>query len=285
MAESRNVKIGFRDWSDRATWSGEGWRDEYPVENVGIPEMARVARSTDVEEPKRITATFDQAYPSQLFAMVLPNATVTAEFRIVRRDGFLDEIDDSGWLKVYPEVYRPDQLWWEEERFWGQSYTQEEIEKAVFCRPYDTDDYRPVKEVDFWFRDPGNEDGFIDVAYLTISEAWQLSVNMTWGSHHAFESRSKVVQARGGAKSFDRLPKPRRLSAQVDYMPHEEAMGQAYEIQRQLDITDAFVLHPYPGEPYQWLRTTMIARLRQLGAIERAIHDHDSVTFEFEEVM
>jgi len=280
------MKIGFRDWTSTATFSGGSWRSEYPVDNVGIPEMARVARSTDASpESTQMTLTLNPERPAQLYSIVLPNATISAEFRIVRRDAVGDEIGDTGWMPVYPKVYHPGQLWWEDERFWGQSYTQDEIERAVFTRPYDTGDYQITREADILLSDPGNPDGYLDVCYVSVAESWQLSVNMAYGSAHTLETRSKAIQARGGAKAFSRLPKPRRLSATVDYMPHREAMEKAYELQRQLDITDAFLLHPYPDEPIQWLRTTFIARNRQLGAIERAVYDHDTVQFEFEEVL
>ena len=286
MAQSQNMKIGFRDFSWEVEWSGGSWRDEYPVENAGNTEQARVARSTDLDpESCTLVGTFPAERPIQLIGIVLPNCTITSEYRIKRRDYYGNEFHDTGWMKVYPQVYRQGRLNWEDERFWTLSYTQDEIEGFKFTRPYDTEDQRISKEIEIQFNDPGNPDGFIDVAYVSVAESWQLGVNMAWGSSHSFESRSKVVQARGGAKAFDRLPKPRRLSAQLDYVDHVDAMSRIYELQRQADITDAVLIHPYPEEPEHWLRTTFVARQRQLNPIERAMYGFDSTQLEFEEVM
>lgn len=283
---SHNVKVGFRDFSQEVDWGGGRWREDYPAKNAGNTEHARVARSEDLDtESTRLHGELPVQRPIQLIGIVLPNASISAEFRLVRYDYFGDEIDDTGFKKIYPEVYNVDSMVWEDERFWTQSYTQEEILRMRFCRPYDTEDYRLTKEIDLEFRDPENDDGFLDVSYIALAESWQLSVNINYGATHEFESRSKVVQARGGAKAFDRLPKPRRFSGSIDYLPHDEAMDKVYELQRQLDVTDAFLFHPYPEEPQQWLRTTFIARQRQLNPIERAVYGHDTVQLELEEVM
>ena len=286
MAQSQNMKIGFRDFSWEVEWSGGDWRDEYPAENAGNTEQARVARSKDLSvESCTLVGTFPVERPIHLIGIVLPNCSITAEFRLKRRDYYGTVFHDTDWMKVYPKVYRHADLNWEDERLWSMSYTTTEIEGFKFTRPYDTEDHRIAKEIEIQFSDPTNQDGFLDVSYISVAESWQLSVNMAWGSSHSFESRSKVVQARGGAKAFDRLPKPRRMSAQLDQIDHAEAMSLAYELQRQADITEAVLIHPYPEEPEQWLRTTFIARQRQLNPIERAMYGFDSTQLEFEEVM
>lgn len=286
MVQNPNMKIGFRDFTQEVEWSGGSWREEYPITNVGVIEQARVARSTDLSvESCTVRATLPRERPIQLIGIVLPNCSITAEFRLTRRDYYGEAFDDTGWLKVYPEVYRQGDLNWQDQRFWTRSYTTDEIAGFKFTRPYDTDDIRMSMSVEIQFNDPANEDGFLDVSYISLAESWQLLTNMSWGSSHGFDSRSKVVQARGGAKSFDRLPKPRRLTAQLDDIEHEEAMSRVYELQRQADITDAVLVHPYPDEPGQWLRTTFVARQRQLSPIERAVYGFDSTQLEFDEVM
>jgi len=281
-----NVKIGFRDWTSEVTWSGGSWETDYPVSNVGDIEQARVARSTDATEAStQLIGTLSSERPMQLFGIVLPNASINAQFRIKRRDNTGTEISDSGWINIYPEAYSMGELLWEDDNFWLQTYASDQIAGQSFTRPYDTGDFSKTKEFDILISDTGNSDGYLDIAYVSASEAWQSSLNIAYGAQHSFQQRSKVVQSRGGTKTFDRLPKPRRVSATIDILPHDEAMGQQYELQRQLDITEAFLWHPYPDQPKHWLRTTFIARQRELTPIERAVFERDAISFEFEEVL
>jgi hypothetical protein len=266
---SENVIIGFPDWTDDITWSGGSWETTYPVSNLGDDEMARVARSTDATNAStQFVATIASEEPTDLVGLVLPNATIEAQAQIILKDNGGNQVADSGKFDVFPASFPTDELLWEDERFWTGKYGSNELSGTLWTRPYQFDQTYLTKTVEVYIFDSSNADGYIDVAYAAVAQSWQFGLNPAIGAQFGFRgARTRSVQARGGAKSFDRLPKANTWQGTVEFMDRDEALTRKYELQRQFDIDKPFLWWPHPDEPRHWPRTVFIARNREVSRL------------------
>lgn len=267
-----NVIVGFPDWSDIVTWSGGSYTADYPVTNMSDPEMARVARTSDATNAStQAVGTLSSEQLVDLIGLVLPNASQSAQAKIILKDAGGATLADSGKFDVFPASYPTDELLWEDERFWTGRYTDAELAGVLWTRGYQFDQVYLAKTIEVYLYDSGNGDGHLDIAYAAVAQSWQLSVNPAPGAEFGFSgARTRSVQARGGAKAFDRLPKPNGWRGTVEFMQRDEALARAFEHQRQLDIDKPFLWWPYPDESRHWPRTVFIARNRTLSRLRHA---------------
>jgi hypothetical protein len=266
---SENVIIGFPDWTETVTYSGGSFETDYPVTNASDDEMARVARTTDATNAStQFVGTLSADELVDLIGIALPNASQEAEAQVILKDNGGSQLADSGRFDVFPATYPTDELIWEDERFWIGKYRDDELSGTLWTRAYRFDQPYLAKTVEVYLYDSNNGDGYLDFAYCAIAYAWQLGLNPAYGAQFGFRgSRTRSVQARGGAKSFDRLPTPKTWQGTVEYADRDEALATAFEQQRQQDIDRPFVWWPHPDEPRHWPRTVFIARNRDLSRL------------------
>lgn len=118
-----------------------------------------------------------------------------------------------------------------------------------------------------------------------VAQAWQLSINPDFGAQEGFRGRTRTIEADGGVKYFERKDKPRVWSGQVSYLPRDEALAQAFEMQRQNDIDVPHLWFPYPEEEVHWLRNVYLARQTALGLLAYSNVNAMNVPMANEEVL
>jgi hypothetical protein len=178
----------------------------------------------------------------------------------------LDAVYDSGVINVWPEIYSYDSLEWEDNAYWGGSYTIEELDGAIwtfFHRFSDTGEMIAVIQIDIY--DPANPYGYVQAGYFELATAYEVSYNFDWGFQYGFQWRSQLTEAIGGSEYVDRRIKPRTVKGTFSFTLRDEAMRNFYEMARQHDVVDPILFIPLPDEPEHYLRTVMFARQMDPG--------------------
>lgn len=125
----------------------------------------------------------------------------------------------------------------------------------------------------------------IQFGLCEVAQAWQVSINPSFGAQEGFRARTKTTEADGGVKYFERKDKPRIWSGQIAYLPRDEALAQAFEMARQNDLDVPHLWFPYPEEPVHWLRNVYLARQTALGLLAYSNVNAMTVPMANEEVL
>jgi hypothetical protein len=283
-----NAVIGFPRWTDKCTFSGGAWDADYPASNLKIEPLAQVARTTDlVLTNTQFAATLDKPRGIRLLALVRHNLSLDALIRIRIYDdaGMTALLYDSGWIDVWPEVYAPDQLEWEDDNWWSRKYTTDEITGYIWSRPFWLDQLYLGTAIKVELDDQTNSDSVIDVGMFEVAQGWQVGTNFEYGAQYGFRGRTSQEEADGGVKYFTRKDKPRVFKGNIGFLDRDEAKAKAFEHQRQMDIDIPFFWFPAPDDTFNWLRDAFLAKNTDMGLLGYASHNRDSVPLNLEEVL
>ncbi len=290
-ALTTNGVIGFPRWTSFATFSSSGsFNASYPVTNLGVLPLSRVARtSTAATANTTFTAIMDKPRPIQLIALINHNATLDATYRVrlwadVAKTQLL--YDSGTGNKFWPQVYDSDLLEWESDQWWSGQYSTEEIAGYRATLPIILPQVYSAYAIQVDVVDTANPDGYFQIGFMEIAQVWQVGVNFQPGAQYGFRARTQTIEALGGVKYFDRRDKPRQFIGSIDFLDRDEAKAKAFEHQRQLDLDLPFLWIPDPSETLNLLRDCIFARNIDLGLLAYAQPtDSDSVPFKFEEVL
>lgn len=283
-----NAVIGFPRWTEKCTFSTGSWNASYPVSNLKLLPLAKVARSTNLTLANtQFVATLDKPRGVRLLALVRHNLTLDSliRIRIYADSGMTILLYDSGWINVWPEVYPPDQLEWEDDNWWSRQYTTDEIAGYTWSRPFWLDQLYLAQAIKVELDDQTNGNSALDIGMFEVAQGWQVATNFQYGAEYGYRSRTTVEEADGGVKYFTRKDKPRLFNGNIGVLDRDEALSKAFEHQRQMDVDTPFFWMPAPDSTVHWLREAWLARNQDLGLLGYAAHNRHSVPLKFEEVL
>lgn len=266
------------------------------------PDLKRFSHVQDLANP---ATTFVR---SGMFVRVTAGAAIDVTFRIglaqLERDqmtsaiktagaaatrplGFMDEWQsygfDSGWLDVWPSVFSPDALEWEDNNWWTGKYTDEQRAGYTPGRTLVLPDSVLAR---FWrieLLDPTNPAGFVELGRVFIGPAWQPSANMSRGASLAWETRTSVQETDGGAEFFNVKTPVRVARFSLDWMTESEGMGRAFDLLRSAGINREVLWIHDPTDTEHALRRQFLGRFRQLNPIEFPYATVNRSAFEIKE--
>ncbi|WP_424813575.1 hypothetical protein [Roseococcus sp. YIM B11640] len=280
--------FGFPRWTPDVTWSGGGWEVAYPVANLGVLPLNRVARSTSLTtSATQFTMTFSAQRRVQLLGLVRHNLSIHAKMRVrIWSDASSTVlVYDSGWIDVWPPVYLPADLEWEDDNWWEGTYSAAEIAGTSATRPIWLGRLYSAHVIKVELDDVTNAAGYVQVGLCEVAQGWQVSVDPTLGFEEGFRFRTEQADAMGGVRYFNRREKPRVARGEIADLPRNEAMGRGYEMWRQFDIDTPFLVLPFPDETLHWLRTAYLARSVDPGRIAWAAANRSRYPIAYEEVL
>lgn len=159
-------------------------------------------------------------------------------------------------VNVWPEVLAFGTGAWGEYTWGGRLLTGDAYQPpGVHLLPLYRDSYQPAygRYVLIELSDPTNKAGYIDLGRLVVAPGWQPSVNAPPGWEIEAVDPSPRTRARGGQLYVDVRPTYRRLQLDLQHLPRNEIMSNAYELDRMkgvrlpvlaiVDPTDAVNLH------------------------------------------
>lgn len=281
-----NCMLGFPNRIDAATLSGGVWAATLPRANLQNRILGKVARTADATlASTKFDMDLGAAKNIRVVSIHNHNCSLAALWRVrgASDAAFATVLHDSGWVDVWPVVYSPASIDWEDDNWWSCKYTDEQragyTSMASQCLTANTLARYWRIEVD----DTTNAAGYVQIGRVFIGPAWQPTYNMVYGAPLGWETKTAVQEALGGAEYFQRRTPYRVQQIKLDLMSIDEGLGNAFEIQRRAGI-DAEVLWVFdPADTVHALRRRYLGRLRQLSAVEYPYPNVHSTAFEIKE--
>jgi hypothetical protein len=274
-----NAILAFPNWLDASprfatiVSTGGLWSPDLPFSNVFSPILAKVARSIDAN-PQHTRRWIDLGTLRDTLICGFPFASgsKTLQWRLRCFETWLDEdsavLGDTGWADVFGVIYPEGTL-----PNWHPSFTDGRLtaeDLSVYPVPaFHVFDTAVVGR--YWlleFDDSGSAQGYIDLPRLFFAPGWQPTINMGVGATIGYEDRSIVQEALGGTEFFEVLEGRRVVRFRIDYLPQNEALTWALDMQRRLGIHgDAFFTWD-PSDLANRHRFSFMGRLRSLSPVE-----------------
>lgn len=285
-----NCLFAFNNRADTSAYSGGYWLANLPLTNLANPIQGVPARSVDLAlTSTKFLVDIGADKIARLAALVDHNLSLTAEVRIRASDSdptmATGVLFDSGWSEVWPSVYDSADVEWENPNFWSGQYTDEERQGYTwnFVR------FGPAGFIArYWLieiDDPDNSAGFVQVGRLFIGDAWQPSINMSYGAGIAWEDPSTVDEAMSGTEFFGERRVYRVARFTISGLGQDEAYGRAFDLQRRVGVTKEVMFIYDPDDTLHAVRRQYRGRLRQLSQIENPTLDVHSIAWEVKELL
>lgn len=282
-----NCMIGFPNNIDLATVSGGSYVAALPITNLQTREVKEFARTNNLLDASCII-NIDQGTirAATLASVINHNFSINSQFRFRASNDvtFATSTLDTGVIDVWPVVYPYGTLPWEHPSFFGGRYTTEELEgyipnlsvlfgSTILCRYFR-----------FEFFDPDNDDGYLQYGRVFVGPGWQPTINMSWGQSLGWETRTTVQESLAGSETFD-VRIPFRVDRfRLDGMTRNEAMTNAFEIQRRAGIDKEIMWIEDTEDNAQSIRTRYLGRIRVLSPIEFPQYNVNKTAFEIKEI-
>lgn len=280
--------LGFPNRIDDTALSAGSWEATLPLTNLQNRTLGKVARSTDDAEA---STKFDIAQTSDLnnrvIALVNHNMGLDATVRIYGAtvSNFATTVYDSGAIDVWPVVYLPDDLEWEDNNWWSGQYSEEEREGYTwtFVHIFPTN-----INARYWrvtISDTTNADGYVQIGRVFLGPVWQPDANMAYGVDIGWSTDTQVQKARSGAQYFDERTPQRSVNFAVNNMTLSQALARAFELQRRAGVSKEILYIFDPDDAVQALRRQFLGRIRQLSQIEFPDYGIHNTGFNIEELL
>lgn len=282
-----NLMLGFPNLIDSATLSGGSWISTLSLEHLKDRVQAKIARSTDTAlASTKFDIDLGDTNVIRALALVNHNFSLVAKVRIMASDAanFSTVIHDTDWIEVWPVVYSPESLEWEDDNWWEGTYKENEIEGYswifVSIMPGNIRARYWRIEID----DTANGDGFVQIGRVFIGSAWQPDVNLSFGHTMGWETSTDISEALNGTEYFNEKMPLRAVNFSLDWMDEDQAVETVFEIQRRAGISKE-VLYIYdPDDKRHAIRRQFLGRIRKLNQIENPNVAHWSASFEIKEI-
>ena len=268
--------------------SGGSYVTTLPRTYLQDPVLGRVARTIDTAlMSTQVDINLTRSRQVRIVSVINHNLSLSAKRRLrgATDATFTDVRYDSGWGDVWPEVYPYPVLEWEDDRWWSGKYSAEQLSGAyhtlvVILPNTVTSQYWRLE-----FDDTTNPAGYVQAGRIFIGPAWQPTKNPSFGLTDAWETKTSSQTALGGTKFFQRRVPSRFTQLKLDYLPEDEALSYAFDLDRLAGIDkEIFWVHD-PDDTVHAIRRQYLGRLRQLTALEYPYHLERGKPYQIEEIL
>jgi hypothetical protein len=284
----QTVQFSFYNLADAATLSGGSWLGGTPLANLQSLLLSQVARSADaLAASTRIDVDLAVATKSvRLVALARHNCSLAATYRITAgtTSGGSD-LYDSGTLDVWPAVYLPEDLEWEDDNFWTGQITAEEAEGYPISLVHDCGENIRARYWRVQITDTANAAGYVELSRLWLGAIWQPAISFSEGVRFGWESRSVAEYSLGGVKFSEERPPARILGMALEHLSDAEALGQVLDAQRRLGTTGQLWVVPDADDAARRFKRDFLATMRKYDPIAAHASGWNSTAIELEEVL
>ena len=279
-----NMTIGFP--LRQTSLAGGDWLTARPLSKALSLPLNDPARSTDATTGStQFVATLTEGNrPVGCVVLADHNFSLAAQVRVRLLNSADEELEDSGWHDVWPEVYGAFSLDWGDPSFMSLRPQPNELEQEIgtFVHLFDTS--RICAKVEVQIDDTGNADGYVEFGYFAASNATELTINPSYGMREGFEQRSHRQVSQGGVSWVERRNKPRTLTGELA-METEIRRSLIDRMQRECDLDKPFIVVQEPSATLFKPLTQWLAQFAELSPGERAWYGVDRQPFKFEQVL
>ncbi|EFL53000.1 conserved hypothetical protein [Solidesulfovibrio fructosivorans JJ]] len=210
--------------------SGGNWA--IGLENLQDMRLSKVSRSGDLDMAStRFRVDFGVERTIQAVAVIGHNADLDGRVRLTGYNDadFSDLAYDSGWLDLYPPLFSPSDLEWEDENWWSGRISSEDLGEDVRT-------YVRILEQQFlrywqWeFDNRTNPAGYLDIGRVFMGPGWVPAGKMTRTPTLAAETDTVVVRSLAGS-IYSRRRKSRRVAQfRIERMDQVEGTNRALRL-------------------------------------------------------
>jgi len=280
--------ISYGNLADAATLSGGSWAGALPLANLQDRIQGKVARSTDAAATSTLIDVdlADASKIVRLVGLVRHTCSILATYRITAGTSSGGaEVYDSGTLDVWPAVYSPSDLEWEDDNWWLGTISAEDALAYPVSLWHDTAINSKARYWRIQITDTANPAGYVQAARLWMGRAVSPSIGPRFGAGLTWEARSEEERSLGGTLYFDERPSARVYSFELGALTNDEAMGWALDLQRIAGNSGEVVIIPDPDDAQSRIKRDILGRLRAMDPLTQFSHGYQSTGFTVEELL
>ncbi|MDX2104153.1 MAG: hypothetical protein SF002_16640 [Alphaproteobacteria bacterium] len=273
------------------TLSGGRWRAALPLSNLGLPQLAAVARS-ETAAPEDTWFQVDLGVTRDVRVLAIPRHTLSPSAKVRVRAGPAPLVGvapiadiDTGWSEVWGQIYPAGTLPWGHPSVWDGRLRMEDT--AGYPMPVLVV-WEPACLARYWrvdIEDASNPAGVIDLSRLVLSPGWQPSLNLSYGARLGWDIATTAEISLGGARWFDVRPPRRVASFTLEGLPEDEMLSVAFDLQQRLGLHRQLFFVFDPDDRFHRHRRSFLATLGQVSRLEFPYFRRVSAGFDIEEVI
>ncbi len=269
------------------TLSAGSWQASAPVSNLANRILATKARSTDATTAStQFRVNLGASRVIQLMGLFGHNCTTAATFRLTAGNSAGgSDLYDSGWLDVWPAVYLPEDLEWEDDNWWTGVLSEEDREGYPIQLLHLLGQAVRAQHWTVEINDTTNGDGYVEAGYLWLGAVWSPERNYRYGAGLAWEHRSQIEQSLGGVIYVDERSPARVWDFQLEALTDVEAFGTVLELQRKAGNSGYVVVIPDSDDAVRRHHRDILGRMRRFDPIKQAFYGHQTFGGEIEEIV
>lgn len=283
------IQLGIINRGNAATLSAGAWQVSLPLSNLQRAGLVYPARSVDAAlASTKFQIDFGNATTLvRLFGLMRHNLSTAALYRVTGGSAAgASDLYNSGWLAVWPRIYMPTDIDFEEPNWWTGQISAEDAALYPIKLLHDLGGNYLVRYWTIEFNDTANAAGYVEITRLFAGPLWQPSVNYVPGAGVAWQPRDRGLEARSGARYYERLSPRRVMSFAFEGLSDAEAWGRALDMQRRLGSEGELLVIPDPENTAQRHRRDLWARITRGGpAVQTEFGDVQQMVVEVEELL
>lgn len=283
-----NLALSYRNYADDATLSGGNWTTTLPLTNVQSRRLTRVARTSTVTAS---ATKFDVDMGSDenvisIIGIFRHSFSQVATYQITAgTSAGVADVYDSGETLVWPTIYLPEDLEWEDNNFWLGTLSDDDIANYPIHLIHDTGQSVRARYWTIQINDDANSAGYVEFGRFWMGPKWTPQINYDYGAALNWEARSESEYTLGGNMFFDERNPARVFSFALSNVTETEAYGTVLDIQRLIRNDREVVLMPDPDDTTRGFKRNFLGRLRRADPITQTLFDRHSIAMEVEELL
>ncbi len=282
------IQFSFYNRADAATLSAGSWQAGAPLANLQQEFLSLRARSTndDAASTQFRVDLGNTTTIVRLLAIARHNLSTDATYRITAgTTAGASDVYDSGTLDVWPAVYLPQELEWEDDNFWTGQIAASETEGYPISLEHDCGENVRARYWTLAFTDTTNPDGYVELARLWMGPIWEPLRSFAYGAAFGWEARDVSEQSLGGVLFHDRRDPARVLRFTLKALTTTEALGAVLDAQRRLGTAGQLWVRPDPADTARAFKRNFLAHSRRVDPITQAFRNLHEVSYELEEIL
>lgn len=268
-----NVALLWNKPTDAGTYSQGSWSGGLPLANVTEQDVRKVARSTNATTANtrfRVDLGTTKLEVISDFALLNHNLSTASTVRFVVTSDASDASPsartlDTGPLPVWVSTVVFGSLPWGTFPWDGVDVTAYPSGTAFLHR---SDQLGLSRYLWCYITDTANPAGYVEIGRFMAGAAWSPRINAAYGASIRWIEPSDTKRTRGGRRVVTARPRYRQFQMSFGQLSKEEALGVAFEIDRQIGKGGNFYIAFDPEEAGQFrFRRSIYAALVDTAAI------------------
>lgn len=281
-----NVLIGWPNRIDQSTLSGGAWAAALPLDNLKVPRMPVVARSTDA-----LTASTqfdaDLGASKTLLAIAIANHNLSQDAEIRVSLGSTSGDDDvyaGDWTPAYAITFGSGTDEWADYE-WFTGLSSDEWIGTPFTSFVLLPSAYAARYVRVEIDDTTNPDGYVQMGRVFIGSGFVPAFNPAYGLQDGFRDPSLITELESGAVIAHPRRRLRTVKFALELVRQDDEFSILHELQRRIGTVGEVLYVPNYRNAEATQRTGFIGRMSKLDPISYPIFRHRSAGFEIVEIL